>query len=296
MVPPFAEARNLARASMSCNRRTLPAAPVTMSSSIPSRVVRAAPLTHAKLRGMICGTSDWISSLVSRSASMTMSGLVAGAESSLRGTGIVMATAVSIACIGRVPAASAKAPVSAGNGRLSEQNTRERAALPRGLHRRHRGAPGRRHRGGRDGVTRVAGPPMVKTDVATSRRMAGIRQCGTAPELLVRAALRALGLHYRISNRDLPGSPDIANRRHRWAIFVHGCFWLRHGGCKRTTSPKRNAAFWSQKFEANVARDARAMAALDAMGFKVAVVWECEALLPTTRLARVLRGRLRQKH
>ena len=122
--------------------------------------------------------------------------------------------------------------------------------------------------------------------------MAGIRQRDTTPELQVRAALRALGMHYRVNNRDLPGAPDIANRRHRWAIFVHGCFWHRHGGCKKTTSPKRNAAFWADKFTANVARDARAVIAPKTMGFTVAVVWECESLLPTADLAIMLRSRM----
>lgn len=134
---------------------------------------------------------------------------------------------------------------------------------------------------------------MVSTDTATSRRMGGIRQRDTTPELQVRAALRSLGMHYRIENRDLPGAPDIANRRHRWAVYVHGCFWHRHGGCKRTTSPKRNADFWSAKFTANVARDARVTDALKAMGFTVAVVWECEAALPVERLSLLLQCRLR---
>ena len=124
--------------------------------------------------------------------------------------------------------------------------------------------------------------------------MAGIRHRDTTPELQVRAALRTLDMHYRINNQDLPGSPDIANRLHRWAILVHENFWHRHDGCSRTTSPKRNAAFWLQKFEANVPRDARATAALTAMGFTGAVVWECETLQPTTRLARILQKRLRQ--
>lgn len=134
---------------------------------------------------------------------------------------------------------------------------------------------------------------MLLTDTATSRRMAGIRQRDTKPELQVRAALRALGMRYRVNNRDLPGAPDIANRRHHWAIYVHGCFWHRHGGCKRTTSPKRNAAFWAAKFDANIARDQRAAEALKAMGFTVAVVWECEAALNVERLSHLLQSRLR---
>ncbi len=106
--------------------------------------------------------------------------------------------------------------------------------------------------------------------------MAGIRQHGTAAELAVRAAARQLGLHYRIVNRDLPGSPDLANRKRKWAVFVHGCFWHRHNGCARTTTPQRNRGFWLAKFNANQLRDARALAALRVMGMSCVVIWECE--------------------
>lgn len=118
----------------------------------------------------------------------------------------------------------------------------------------------------------------VVSDVATSARMGGIRQQHTAPELAVRRILAALGLRYRVHNRDLPGSPDVANRARAWAVFVHGCYWHRHEGCKRTTTPKRNREFWEAKFAANVARDARAMRELDALGYHVVTVWECETL------------------
>lgn len=118
--------------------------------------------------------------------------------------------------------------------------------------------------------------------------MAGIRQSGTAAELAVRAAATALGLRYRVRNGDLPGRPDLANRSRRWAVFVHGCFWHRHEGCSRTTTPARNRAFWVAKFEANIARDARAMAALSALGWAVVVVWECEAENATSTRARLL--------
>jgi DNA mismatch endonuclease (patch repair protein) len=75
----------------------------------------------------------------------------------------------------------------------------------------------------------------------------------------------------------LPGSPDLANRTRRWAIFVHGCFWHRHTGCIRTTTPKRNRPFWTAKFEANCARDRRVRAALRRLGFRTLVIWECQA-------------------
>lgn len=110
--------------------------------------------------------------------------------------------------------------------------------------------------------------------------MGRVRQRGTAPELAVRAAVSRLGFRYRIDNRGLAGRPDLANRRAKWAIFVHGCFWHRHRGCVRTTTPKRNASFWKEKFDANVARDADAVASLRRAGFRVLVIWECESEAP----------------
>lgn len=136
----------------------------------------------------------------------------------------------------------------------------------------------------------------IATDAATSARMADIRQYATAPELVVRALMTRLGLRYRLKNRDLPGSPDLAHRGQRWVVFVHGCYWHRHQGCRRTTTPKRNRDFWQAKFERNLARDARVTDELEAMGYRVIVVWECqtkqpEALLETLRAAIVGAGR-----
>lgn len=114
-------------------------------------------------------------------------------------------------------------------------------------------------------------------DPETSARLGRIRQQRTRPEILVRRSLHRMGIRFRVGNRDLPGSPDLANRRRRWAIFVHGCFWHHHEGCRRATVPKRNRAFWLEKFAANQARDGRAVAALEAAGFCVLTIWECEA-------------------
>lgn len=102
-----------------------------------------------------------------------------------------------------------------------------------------------------------------------------VRQKGTRPELMVRRLLAELGHRYRLTNRDLAGSPDIANRQKAWAVFVHGCFWHRHG-CKATTTPARNREFWEAKFARNVARDRRSIEALEAAGFEVVVIWECQ--------------------
>ena len=137
---------------------------------------------------------------------------------------------------------------------------------------------------------RVREGHLLQVDDATSLRMAGIRQKSTRPELLVGKLLRALGLRYRLSNRDLPGSPDFANRRARWAVFVHGCFWHRHG-CSASTTPARNREFWEAKFARNLARDARSIEELRVSGYRVLVVWECE----TKRAESELLARLSQE-
>ncbi|HSY49118.1 MAG TPA: very short patch repair endonuclease [Thermoanaerobaculia bacterium] len=110
---------------------------------------------------------------------------------------------------------------------------------------------------------------------ATSRRMANVRRAATAPELLARKILSGFGIRYRTSNRDLPGSPDLANRRHGWVVFVHGCFWHRHPRCRRTSTPTRNVTYWTEKFRANVRRDRQASSALEQAGWRVYTIWEC---------------------
>jgi DNA mismatch endonuclease (patch repair protein) len=128
---------------------------------------------------------------------------------------------------------------------------------------------------------------VLWVDDATSARMALVRQKGTRPELVVRSALAALGHRFRLGNRSLEGSPDIANEKRRWVVFVHGCFWHRHG-CKATTTPTRNREFWEAKFLRNVERDRRTIEALRARGFTVVVIWECE----TKRTPELVRERL----
>src|SRR5579871_304863 len=115
------------------------------------------------------------------------------------------------------------------------------------------------------------------TDAATSARMGRIRQHATAAELALRSCLHQFGVRFRVMNRDLPGSPDLANRRGKWAILVHGCFWHRHRGCPRTTTPKRNRDFWEAKFRDNCRRDAAVLSSLRRLGFRTLVVWECES-------------------
>jgi DNA mismatch endonuclease (patch repair protein) len=101
---------------------------------------------------------------------------------------------------------------------------------------------------------------------------------GANAEMIVRRALHALGFRFRLHRRDRPGSPDIVLPRWRTVIFVHGCFWHRHPGCRRTTTAKSRAAFWQAKFESNVARDRRVTEALERDGWTEEIVWECDAL------------------
>ena len=116
---------------------------------------------------------------------------------------------------------------------------------------------------------------MDTVDSATrSRIMARVGQKDTDPEMRLRRALHNIGLRYRLHDRNLPGSPDIVFPRFGAVLFVHGCFWHRHG-CKATTTPASNAEFWRNKFEENMARDRRNVEALLNLGWRVAVVWEC---------------------
>jgi DNA mismatch endonuclease (patch repair protein) len=106
--------------------------------------------------------------------------------------------------------------------------------------------------------------------------MARIRSKNTKPEVLTRSAVHALGLRFRNHVEDLPGKPDLANKTCKWAIFVHGCFWHSHAGCRLASSPKSNTRYWSEKLARNRARDSEKTAALETKGFRVLVIWECD--------------------
>lgn len=107
--------------------------------------------------------------------------------------------------------------------------------------------------------------------------MAAVGRKNTAPELRLRSALHRLGLRFRLNVKNLPGSPDIVLPKYKTVVFVHGCFWHRHG-CSKTTTPKTRQEFWNAKFEANRARDERKEAQLRELGWRVITVWECEVL------------------
>jgi DNA mismatch endonuclease, patch repair protein len=135
-------------------------------------------------------------------------------------------------------------------------------------------------------ISHALNPYSHSSSPSASARMAAVRRRNTQPELALRLALREQGVSYRLHKRDLPGTPDIVIRRSRIAIFVHGCFWHRHKGCARATLPKSNRFFWSEKFVANVRRDARNARILRSMGWKVFVVWECGIETHAQRVAR----------
>lgn len=119
--------------------------------------------------------------------------------------------------------------------------------------------------------------------ISTERRsaiMRSVRQKGTAPEMVVRRIAHAIGTRYRLHRKDLPGRPDIVFPSRRLCIFVHGCFWHRHPGCRLASSPSSNTEFWQEKFARNVERDARKENELRAAGWRVEIVWECETRDP----------------
>ncbi|NJL72977.1 MAG: DNA mismatch endonuclease Vsr [Candidatus Competibacteraceae bacterium] len=110
--------------------------------------------------------------------------------------------------------------------------------------------------------------------------MARVGPIDTRPEMVVRRTLHAAGLRFRLHRRDLPGTPDIVLPSRRIVIFVHGCFWHQHEGCRKATIPKTRTEFWSRKFSENVRRDARNREALISAGWSVYVLWECELAKP----------------
>ncbi|WP_448659167.1 very short patch repair endonuclease [Sphingomonas sp. CJ99] len=120
-----------------------------------------------------------------------------------------------------------------------------------------------------------------------SENMRRVKGKDTDPELIVRRALHAMGLRFRLHRKDLPGRPDILLPGRRTVIFVHGCFWHRHEGCRRATMPAQRKEFWEAKFDRTIARDREQTAALTALGWRVAVLWECDVRKPTALRAKL---------
>lgn len=105
--------------------------------------------------------------------------------------------------------------------------------------------------------------------------MSGIKGKHTKPEMLARALLTSAGFRYRLHRREMPGAPDIVIAGHRVAIFVHGCFWHAHEGCRLAAMPSTRLDFWKAKLAGNIERDEAAIAMLGMLGWRVLVVWEC---------------------
>jgi len=132
----------------------------------------------------------------------------------------------------------------------------------------------------------------MTTEMTSAERSLIMRSVGrkdTGPEMAVRRLLHAQGFRFRLHRKELPGSPDIVLPKHRLAIFVHGCFWHRHPGCPKATTPKTRSKFWLDKFRSNQERDRRVTRQLQRLGWEVMVVWGCETKNPDA-----LRNRLRE--
>lgn len=117
-----------------------------------------------------------------------------------------------------------------------------------------------------------------------SANMSRIRSRDTAPELTVRRLAHALGYRFRLHRRDLPGKPDLIFPGRKAAIFVHGCFWHQHPdpACVDARRPKSRPEYWNPKLDGNIARDERCRAELEATGWRVLILWECEVGRPET--------------
>lgn len=123
------------------------------------------------------------------------------------------------------------------------------------------------------------------TDVFSKEKrssiMGRIKGMNTRPEILVRSLLHSKGYRFRLHRNDLPGRPDIVLPKYNTVIFVHGCYWHRHAGCKRGKSmPATNVSFWEKKFDGTVKRDRQAKRMLKKLGWQVLIVWECEIKHP----------------
>ena len=109
-----------------------------------------------------------------------------------------------------------------------------------------------------------------------SRVMRRVKSADTKPEMRVRRWLHAQGFRFRLHRKDLPGKPDIVLRKYKTVVFVHGCFWHGHPGCKASALPASNREYWERKIGRNVERDGRNQRLLEELGWRVIVVWECK--------------------
>ena len=120
-----------------------------------------------------------------------------------------------------------------------------------------------------------------------SWNMSRIRSGNTKPELIVRSILHRMGYRFRLHSKLLPGKPDIVLPKYQTVVFVHGCFWHHHEGCKYSYMPKSRVGFWEKKFEDNIERDKRVIDELNATGWKVLTIWECEIKNPSLVISKI---------
>lgn len=125
-----------------------------------------------------------------------------------------------------------------------------------------------------------------------SWNMSRIRGFDTAPERKLRSCLHKLGFRFRVHEKKLPGKPDVVLSKYRTVIFVHGCFWHRHDGCKHAATPKSNESFWLEKFRGTLERDKRNSEALKKLGWQVLIAWECEINTNADQVAQQVACRL----
>jgi DNA mismatch endonuclease (patch repair protein) len=116
----------------------------------------------------------------------------------------------------------------------------------------------------------------VHDAVTRSYNMSRIKGKNTKPELLLRKVLHAYGFRYRLHVQSLPGRPDIVMPAYRTAIFIHGCFWHGHQGCRYFVTPKTRTEWWTDKINRNIANDKNASDRLKNLGWKIVTIWECE--------------------
>ncbi|MBR0793048.1 DNA mismatch endonuclease Vsr [Bradyrhizobium manausense] len=126
-----------------------------------------------------------------------------------------------------------------------------------------------------------------RAPLSRSEAMSRIRSTGTTPERVVRRLLTQSGIKYRMNVRDLPGKPDFANKRRKFAIFVHGCFWHSHDSCSLASDPKSNRSYWRPKLERTKARDLAHAERLKELGYRVLIIWECSSRKPEIAAAQI---------
>ena len=122
-----------------------------------------------------------------------------------------------------------------------------------------------------------------------SWNMSRIRSINTSPEKIVRSLLHRKGYRFSLHRKNLPGKPDIVMPRHKTIIFVHGCFWHQHRGCKRSNMPKSNIGYWKGKLKQNVIRDSKRKQKLKSLGWKIITIWECETENPKKSILKLKR-------